>query len=237
MALETMKRVRSNLELLVPRLARMGYAFGEGFFGGLGTHGAEHMANIAPILAPLDLHAESRVTDLEANVGSLPLSVRAFYLQVGAVNLVGKLPKWERLRPDGIENVSRFMQEHPGFDWRNYSLDRGLDPLFVWSLDAQFEMYEGVKDMTENYGGALLPYSLNIAPDYQSKYGVGGDGPYRVETPCWSADAPLKDEWHETTFVNYLRIALKWAGMPGLERATQPPYDDIAALTQGFLTL
>jgi hypothetical protein len=39
-----------------------------------------------------------------------------------------------------------------------------------------------------------------------------------VALPCDGADAPLLEEWHETNFVDYLRVAFRWGGFPGWER-------------------
>ena len=74
-----------------------------------------------------------------------------------------------------------------------------------------------------------------LAPDYNHKYFVSGGGPYEITTPCPAIDAPFEGEWHDTTFVNYLRICLRWAGFPGWERTPVRPERDIAALTAGLL--
>lgn len=236
-ALETMRRVRHNLELLIPRLRQKGFTFGEHFLGTLSEGDRQHLQQIAPILSTPNNSTAKRLSALEEEIGILPLSLRAFYVVVEGVNLVGSLPEWQALRPDGIDNPVEFARNHPQFDWRHYSLDRGLDPLFVWSLDAQIEMLAGIKTQVVESGEQLTPYPLNLAPDYLSKYGIGGDGPYTIVTPCSTADALVQGEWHTTTFVDYLRICLRWAGMPGLQRADSPPYADVAELTRDFLSI
>lgn len=55
-----------------------------------------------------------------------------------------------------------------------------------------------------------------------------------VVLPNGAADAPVEDEWHSTTFVNYLRIALRWSGFPGFERYRNCPITDLAFLAQGL---
>jgi hypothetical protein len=56
-----------------------------------------------------------------------------------------------------------------------------------------------------------------IAPDVLHKDNVSGGEPYAIRLPDTGFDAPLLDEWHATTFVAYLRIAiLEWGGFPGL---------------------
>jgi hypothetical protein len=59
-------------------------------------------------------------------------------------------------------------------------------------------------------------------PDCYFKSFQSGGGQYSVEVPCAAADAPLLLEWHQTTFVDYLRIALQWGGFPGLARHRPP---------------
>jgi hypothetical protein len=43
---------------------------------------------------------------------------------------------------------------------------------------------------------------------------------YNVDCPAVADDPPLNDERHATTFMEYLEIALKWGGYPGLDRFT-----------------
>lgn len=234
---ETMRRVRYNLELLIQRLNQLGYQFGKGFTSGLDSRSAEELKQQAPIFVSPAENAESQLSELEGLAGPLPISLRAFYELVGAVNLVGDLPSWSSLRPKGMEDIPTFVREHPDFDWSSYSLDHGLDPLFVWPINTVLLMYNELKSMADAIGEPMTPYELNIAPDYISKYGKGGSGPYIVEIPCLAADANLRGEWHNTTFVNYLRLSFRWGGMLGLERSSPIPTEDIAFLTEGLLPI
>ncbi|MBD1903420.1 hypothetical protein NDI44_28600 [Trichocoleus sp. DQ-A3] len=45
-----------------------------------------------------------------------------------------------------------------------------------------------------------------------------GGIPYVIEVPNASIDAPLLEELHSTTFVNYLRICFRWGGFPEFEK-------------------
>lgn len=45
-----------------------------------------------------------------------------------------------------------------------------------------------------------------------------GGMPYVIEVPNASIDAPLLEERHGTTFVNYLRICFRWGGFPEFEK-------------------
>lgn len=51
--------------------------------------------------------------------------------------------------------------------------------------------------------------------------------------PNPAMDSLLAGEWHQATFVHYLRICLAWAGLPGLDQRE----DDLRRLTAGFLRL
>ncbi len=64
-----------------------------------------------------------------------------------------------------------------------------------------------------------------------------GGGPYAIALRGVVADAPLLYEWHDTTFVNYLRVGLRWAGLPGLERVTVLREPDLATLTADLLPI
>lgn len=89
-AQETMRRVRHNIELLIPRLDWLGYCFGEvwDFEGPNGTASD-------PIFLPPPPDTARALDKLEERVGGpLPLSLRAFYLEIGGVNFIGTYPAW-----------------------------------------------------------------------------------------------------------------------------------------------
>ena len=61
-----------------------------------------------------------------------------------------------------------------------------------------------------------FPYVVPIAPDSYHKADVSGGMWYNLSVPAVADDPPLNDEWHGTTFVNYLELAVSWVGFPGL---------------------
>lgn len=85
-ATETMRRVRGNCELIVSRLTTAGYHFG------LYPDGTKY-SNPDPLVGP---SRESRVAIiyLEREAGPLPLSLVAFWQEVGTVDLIGMHPGW-----------------------------------------------------------------------------------------------------------------------------------------------
>jgi len=110
-ARETMRRVRHNIELLVPRLRSLGFAFGydwvlkdppayvkrrpdlaEGWRGWVVEAQRDYCT-----FCPPQPDALERIAALEQQTGTLPLSLRAWYEVVGTVDLVGKPPpSWSR---------------------------------------------------------------------------------------------------------------------------------------------
>jgi hypothetical protein len=63
----------------------------------------------------------------------------------------------------------------------------------------------------------IEPFSIDLAPDKFFKANFGGGGPYAVLVPFFGADPVFTHERHELPFVDYLRLAFRWAGFPGLE--------------------
>lgn len=197
-AQETMQRVKVNIRTLAERLQRLGFRFGEGFLGETHEEKLKPLLDDAPVYsfsnARHDLFRDE-IVRLEDRTGGLPIALRVFYEMVGGVNLVGTSPMWKEYETDPKRPLAR------------HALSRyGSDPLFVWSAKVALESYLG------GYG------AIFIAPNYDYKFGIGGgSGPYEVRAPCATADASLENEWHQTTFVDYLRICCRWGGFPGLE--------------------
>lgn len=91
-AKEIMRRVRKNIELIVPRLQFLGYHFGEGFMGEISDEERALIEQDVPIYKPPTPDASERVDELEQLVGRLPLALRCWYEEVGGVNLIGLFP-------------------------------------------------------------------------------------------------------------------------------------------------
>jgi hypothetical protein len=132
------------------------------------------------------------IARIEKEAGLLPEALKLFWLRIGSVDLCGSHSKWEGT-------------EYP-------------DPLVVAPVSfALTELEDFLSDKEERLR-FNCPYCVPIAPDYFHKANVSGGMYYNVSVPALAADPPLNDEWHKTTFVNYLEIALSWAGFPGLAR-------------------
>jgi hypothetical protein len=164
-----------------------------------------------PVFTPPKASVDDLIAKLEREAGILPLSLKAFYQVVGGVNLEGMDPGWEYA--GGLY---------------------GLDPLVVWPL-----VEDRIKSCLRrnNLAEDEEPYRITIAPDHYHKEGISGGAPYEVALPNLAIDAPLLYEWHEITFVNYLRICFDWGGMPGFEACSVRPKKELAYLTKGLLPL
>lgn len=141
-----------------------------------------------PVLEPPPSDIIEQLDHLEAEVGALPTSLRCWYEEVGRVNLVGHHPDWDFEYHDALvvdAPVDFVLSEYEA--WRE---DRG----------------------TEWDGG---PFTIDVAPDFLHKGNISGGPPYGLEVPNSGTDGLLLWERHQTTFVNYLRIAFHWAGCPG----------------------
>lgn len=145
-----------------------------------------------------ELHASEAIARIENEIGALPLALKLFWMRIGSVNLCGFHPDW--LPHSNLEG------------------DYYPDPLVIAPPSlaiAELEEFLADKAERERCG---FPYCVPIAPDDKHKANVSGGMYYNISVPAVADDPPLNDEWHRTTFVNYLERAVSWAGFPGLER-------------------
>jgi hypothetical protein len=186
-AAETMRRVRRNCERIVARLRSLDYVFGTFPDGTSGyyTNGP---------LVPSTEETLQGYAELEERTGPLPLSLAAFWQEVGTVDLVGMHPSW----PDG------------------------LDPLVVYEPEgaiSDLDNWEMLVEEGEEDGSGQ--FEAGLAPDDLHKDNTSGGESYSVALPDPSADFTLLYERHGLLFVPYLRLAiLRWGGFPGLDGRT-----------------
>ncbi|MEO7714713.1 MAG: hypothetical protein ABIY70_00805 [Capsulimonas sp.] len=207
-ARETMAWARQNVELLIPRLEAIGYRFG--FY----EEGAPVPSYPGPLVPPPP-DITTQLDTLETAVGALPLSLRAWYEAVGAVDFMGFHAQWRAIYPD---------------------------PLVVNELELEYRLdsYRDWREECDEEGEEEMgPYEYEFAPDFYHKANVSGGAPYGIALPCLTADATAENEPHRTTFVDYLRICFQWGGFPGLDPniAEVNSTQHIAYLTEGLLPL
>lgn len=206
-ALETMTRVRRNIELLISRLRDIEYVFHAKNAQDLDfslSNPPQHIFEDECIILPESYDFESEIAAIEAMVGAIPLSIKAFYRVIGAVNLVGRYPPW---------------QECHLLD----SLQVNSPKMALFWLKTNYEPIE--------YQAA----TIIISPDKYHKIGMSGAGVYSMRMPNRLMDCVVEDEPHQLYFVDYLRLSLQWAGMLGIEKCPQIPNAEISHLIDGFM--
>ena len=149
--------------------------------------------------------AAKQIQKLEKKLGTLPLSLRAFYEVVGSIDLMGQHVK---LTPRGAP-ISP-------------------DPLVVFSVE---DALAGVEELEEaDEAGHIF-----IAPDEIHKAGKSGGEPYEIAVPDERADGEVLNERHGIFFVEYLRMAFRFGGFPGYEGYDQDLPKEIEELREGLL--
>lgn len=192
--------------------------------------------------------AAERLAELDAHVGPLRVSLYAWCQIVGTADFVGKAPaSWDNPGYQGFQGAAykRFVQEHPrptSAEFRQFEKEHPeftgaiadeaiyLDPLVIQPMEHTLQLAEPTDEGSDRH-------RVPLAPDYNHKYFVSGGGPCEITTPCPAIDAPFEGEWHDTTFVNYLRICFRWGGFPGIECVPNPPTADVAYLTKDLLPI
>lgn len=155
---------------------------------------------------------------LEGQKLVLPISIASWIEDVGKVDLNGSHPLLAAM--DGETHFQGFY----------------ADPLMV-SPDLPWteEEWEGARADGEEEIALIVGWDdLGKAGLYQD---AQVDVEYVITVPNSAADAPLAQEWHETDFVNYLRIAFRWGGFPGWERYSRRPETELRILREGMLEL
>jgi hypothetical protein len=235
-ARETMRRVRHNVETLIPRLESAGYTFGYGWARGRDFPSGRP----DPVFAPPRPDVGTTIAALERRCGILPVSLRAFYEVVGAVNFVGEPPAaWTDWRavPDDVDALYVYSAQVALEDAETWQERYGDLSAEEWDLPGPDE-----EDLCDSHAYAALPrdcWLVPIAPDEWHKYDISGCGAYEMALPNPAADARLLTERHRTSFVNYLRICFRWAGFPKLEWIPGAPgsVSGLSTLTRDLLPI
>ena len=108
------------------------------------------------------------------------------------------------------------------------------DPLVVDPSEISIDAYQEWQEYEEDQGA----YFVTIAPDILHKSNISGGDGYEIYLPDAAADAPLHNtEWHDLTFVEYLRLSFQWAGFPGVQDYERRDEKLLALLREGLLPL
>jgi hypothetical protein len=163
--------------------------------------------------------------------GPLPLSLRAWYEQVGGVSLMGSHSVLNAVdfSNRGVLRQFESLGARPAAPHPPVGEEYAPDPLVIFPLE------ELLDQLSDREGDDEDELQLVISPDDLHKANVSGDA-YYITLPDARADFKF-DDWHNTTFVNYLRVTFQWGGFPGWERSKNPPRREIAELSEGLLPL
>lgn len=155
------------------------------------------------VLSDPEISTPAAIARIEREVGALPLALKLFWQNIGSVDFCGS---------------------HPG--WHGCDLP---DPLVVHPPSVAIQELDEFLAHKEERLRCDFPYVVPIAPDLFHKADVSGGMWYNVSVPAVADDPPLNDEWHRTTFVGYLELAVQWSGFPGLSRCPGHswPIDDL----------
>jgi hypothetical protein len=209
-ARETMRRVRWNTVTVHGRLRDLGYAFEQ-----------PERATVSPGFGVV-----VAIREIETTLGPLPLSLRAFYEIVGAIDF-----------RQSFKQLVNFYEREERTDVPEVLFLGEADPLVVHPIE------EIIDELTAR------PKKLHFcfAPDEFHKANYSGGENYHVNLPEPAADAPILGMYGVAeTFVEHLRYCFRFGGFRGhIECEPQgekgwkiPPRVRIAqALAEGLLPL
>ncbi len=223
-ARETMRRARFNVETIVGKLRKNGYIFE--------SYRPYRKATSVDI---------ARITELEIRVGLLPLSVRAWYELVSAVDLGGSHPDWPRHNwyvPEQMWN-SLLEKEEVGMRGKFTNLIstplKMLESSVLNVTDFYFDEYGEMN----NDGGSRIGLIIDSANG--EAWRINGGAVPDIIAPDLSTDGRFRyPDWHlAPTFVGYLRKCFRWGGFPGFANVDESlrPTAMLAELTDGLLPI
>ena len=149
-AQETMRRVRGNIQLLIPRLEGMGYRFG------VYPHGRTPVPGYSGPYHPPRPGIARQIAEFERldGVGALPLSLKVFWEVVGDVDFMGTHPLW----PEYSDPLVVYPLEAAKTDYEDwlYMLEEGEFEMGPFGVPLAPDFFH--KDNVS--GGA--PYELHV---------------------------------------------------------------------------
>jgi len=201
-----MRRAREALELIVQTLRSTGYRFVE-----------KDRVLIGP-----EAGIDAWLREQEQFGIYVPLSVQAWLIEVGSVNLMGSHPEWPR---------PAYLFEAATSEGVWYT-----DPLVIdLSREGILGMYHEWKYRRQEDGEYDAgPFRLEFAPDNIHKANVSGGPPYEVDAFEPSVDAVVLNERMGHTFVAHVRHALAWGGFPGFRYFADVPESAKPYVTGGI---
>ena len=178
-ARETMRRVKKNIETVIQRLEELGYQF---------QYPDE--VHILPSSEP-----EKEILVIEETYGVLPLSLRAFYHEVGSVNLM-----------QSFNQIIHFSRSKERAQSPELFILGEEDPLVVSPIS--WLIYDADSKNNSHY--------CCFAPDEFHKANYSGGENYHVTIPNPGADFVIEGMYGiNERFIDYLRESFRYGGFRG----------------------
>ncbi len=172
----------------------------------------EWMAKKPLLWQPPQANFPEIIANVEAMIGKLPLMLKIWFETIGEVNFYGVPPRsWLNVPPRSDKDSIH-----------------AFDPLYIVSIKAILEQHR--------YEARSDGYDIFLAPHELFKGDQHDEGGYSIHVPSSHIDSLFKGEWHQTTFVGYLRACFEWGGFPGLE-GWDLSQDDLTYLTHDLFLL
>jgi hypothetical protein len=221
-AAETMRRARANVALLVERLDTLGYCFDT-----RGRSGAR------PAWTPATAESRERLATCERMYGALPLSLRAWYSIVGAVDFSGTHPRLNPC-PDPIEVSGQGAQAAPLVIYP--CAEESIRHVVKVRMRAGVMATQRTRDAADEMDTTWV--ALALAPGTVACGDEESGAESAIPLPDLAADAaPAWGVWKGVPFVSYLRLSFAWGGFPGLMDAEDPPREELDYLRRGLMPL
>jgi len=201
-AVETMKRVRRNVEMLIDRLTESGYQFDE---------------KIKFPLSPPEKHP-GLLSFVEQDIWTLGLSAWAWIEVVGEVNLSGRHPKWKGVNDRSWNTLEvQFEQRDEFIDHELYEIElcEGVD------IESESVVLDSLDELPQHI------HRIYVGDDgWHNVRGGWIVHRHEILVPDKSADATIDLDVKRMFFVDYLRYVFKWGGFPNFERLGYQPHDE-----------
>lgn len=187
----TMQRVAQNADLITERLRAIGW---------------QALSDVRDLRALPKLSDQAVFARIENISGApVPPTLLAFWRVVGGINFV-----WDYNAPIAQPDLGFVLplEEH--------------DALYIDAPEAITYLFDEWIDQKREIGRDFThKLWIELAPDYLHKANISGGSSYHIEVPFFGADPLFADERHGLPFLDYLRLAFRWSGFPGLDRHAQ----------------
>ncbi|CAL78659.1 hypothetical protein BRADO4957 [Bradyrhizobium sp. ORS 278] len=204
----TMRRVAQNADLIASRLEAVGWQALSSEYQGLRTPPATG-----------DEAIFARIVEISG--APIPPTLLAFWRVVGGINWV-----WDYNSKDHPPDLGFSLpsEEHD-------ALCVDAPSVITYLFDEWIYQKASICPNAEHH------LRIDLAPDYLHKANISGGSPYCIRVPFFGADPLFSDERHGLPFLDYLRLAFRWAGFPGLDRhaARRDVQDFVARFGKDFI--